>query len=363
MQTSLPVRENAGPDASSHLSQSPRVQFALLGRSAAFPASGKAIVLNYASAASLLLLGFGCYCISPLHQRYFASVGYTALGAMVAGYLLLLPLFYATLPDSYAAKCRLFWRAVRHLPSRRPTAQEAVALRAVLVKLFFLPLMVNWLVLHVASTYQTCQTLGDSGFLAGSYALLLSFLILVDVLCFTVGYAIEHPRLGNEIRSVEPTLLGWMAALACYPPFFLITLQALNWRSVDHPAFTHPAVQAVVLGVMLLLMGVYTWASVALGLRASNLTHRGVVESGPYAWVRHPAYVAKNLFWWFGALPWIMTAAATDSAALLAGVMGMVGWNAIYGLRAWTEERHLSADPAYVEYCRRVPWRFIPRVW
>ncbi|MBW3600277.1 MAG: DUF1295 domain-containing protein [Planctomycetes bacterium] len=332
-------------------------------RTAAFPASRRSIALNYAAGASLVILGLALYYVSPFHQRFFSGVGYAALGWVAAAYLVLLPLFYATFPDDYTVKCRLFWRAIAKLPRRRPSAQEAVALRAVLVKAFFLPLMLNWLVLHVISIYETRQTFGTASALAGGYAILLSFLILLDVLVFTVGYGVEHPRLGNEIRSVEPTLLGWIAALACYPPFFLITLQALIWPSEDHPAIANPWVQAGLFAIMLLLMGIYTWASAALGLKASNLTHRGVVQSGPYAWVRHPAYVAKNLFWWCGMLPWILTAAATDRTALVAGIVGMLGCNGIYCLRAWTEERHLGADPAYQEYRRRTPWWFIPGVW
>ncbi|MCA9183870.1 MAG: hypothetical protein KDA51_20550, partial [Planctomycetales bacterium] len=33
----------------------------------------------------------------------------------------------------------------------------------------------------------------------------------------------------------------------------------------------------------------------------------------------------------------------------------------VYGLRAWTEERHLSQDPDYQAYKKKVPWKMIPR--
>jgi protein-S-isoprenylcysteine O-methyltransferase Ste14 len=38
-------------------------------------------------------------------------------------------------------------------------------------------------------------------------------------------------------------------------------------------------------------------------------------------------------------------------------------WSFIYFLRAVTEERHLSSDPDYLAYCKRVPYRFIPGVF
>jgi protein-S-isoprenylcysteine O-methyltransferase Ste14 len=322
------------------------------------------VVRNYVSAASLLAIGWVFYWCVPYYQWYFERVGYVSMACVIAAYLLVLPIFYATFPDSYTPKCRLFWQTLLQLPHRRPTAKEAVALRAVLVKAFFLPLMINWLALHVLDIYDTCRQFDlAANWLHDGYALMLGLIILIDVLCFTIGYSVEHPRLGNEIRSVEPTLLGWMAALACYPPFFLLTMTALNWRSVDHPEFGSFLVEAPIYLLMLLLMSIYTWASIALGFKASNLTHRGIVQSGPYAWVRHPAYVGKNLFWWFGALPWLLSAAATDLKLLFAGLAGLMGWSGIYCLRALTEERHLGQDPEYQAYCRRVPYRFIPGVW
>ena len=41
--------------------------------------------------------------------------------------------------------------------------------------------------------------------------------------------------------------------------------------------------------------GAYALASIALNFKSSNLTNRGIVARGPYAIVRHPAYITKNL--------------------------------------------------------------------
>ena len=76
----------------------------------------------------------------------------------------------------------------------------------------------------------------------------------------------------------------------------------------------------------------------------SNLTNRGIITNGVYAWCKHPAYVSKNLSWWLIAVPFVYYDKTTylsvlrDCAALLA-------LNGIYFLRARTEERHLSSDP------------------
>jgi protein-S-isoprenylcysteine O-methyltransferase Ste14 len=44
------------------------------------------------------------------------------------------------------------------------------------------------------------------------------------------------------------------------------------------------------------------------------------------------------------------------------GLVILAGFAVIYFLRAWTEERHLSMDPDYLEYKNLVRWRFIPGV-
>ena len=100
--------------------------------------------------------------------------------------------------------------------------------------------------------------------------------------------------------------------------------------------------------MLVVLTGIYAWATVAFGIRFSNLTHRGVLTNGPYAWTRHPAYVAKNLFWWLSALPFLATTGSYVDMIRNSVILAMV--SGVYYWRAKTEERHLSEDPAYVEY-------------
>ena len=92
---------------------------------------------------------------------------------------------------------------------------------------------------------------------------------------------------------------------------------------------------------------------------------RGIVTRGPYAFVRHPAYVAKNLAWWLGALPtFAMQFAESSWQALGYSLLSVFGWTVIYALRAITEERHLlMLDNGYAAYAQKVRWRFIPGVW
>jgi len=100
--------------------------------------------------------------------------------------------------------------------------------------------------------------------------------------------------------------------------------------------------------VLVLLSAIYAWATVAFGIRFSNLTHRGILTHGPYAWTRHPAYVSKNLFWWLAAMPFFATTGSlvdiVRNSTILAAIAGVYYW------RAKTEEKHLGADPAYQVY-------------
>src|SRR3546814_17210443 len=81
------------------------------------------------------------------------------------------------------------------------------------------------------------------------------------------------------------------------------------------------------------LIAVYAWATMAFGIRFSNLTHRGIITHGPYALTRHPAYIAKNLSWWVGSMPFLVT-----SGSWVEALRHMV----LLGLRS--EERRVGKE-------------------
>lgn len=253
-----------------------------------------------------------------------------------------------------------------------PAARQAGL--ALLLKFFFAPLMINWCLIHIAnlsssllqfahSTGQglAARALFDSSLFWAAYQLIL----FVDTLLFTLGYIIEIPALGNRIRTVDPTFFGWFICLACYPPFNETTMRFLEWQSSDFPYFENNFVHFAVNIALLASLALFSWASLALGFKASNLTNRGIVSHGPYRYVRHPAYAAKNLAWWLGALPTLaMHSMAGNWEGLSYSLFALSGWTTIYALRALTEERHLlMSDNGYRDYKRQVKWRFLPGIW
>lgn len=70
-------------------------------------------------------------------------------------------------------------------------------------------------------------------------------------------------------------------------------------------------------------MAIYSRASLALGFKASNLTNRGIVSHGPYKYVRHPAYICKNLAWIIGGFPMIYMALDNGSTNIFAVLFGL----------------------------------------
>jgi protein-S-isoprenylcysteine O-methyltransferase Ste14 len=244
---------------------------------------------------------------------------------------------------------------------------------ALLLKFFFAPLMINWCLAHAGdmtnSIVQMIDGLGEGvrgRQLFDTWLFWAAFqaILFVDTFLFTIGYIIEVPALKNRIKSVDPTFFGWAICILCYPPFNNLTSTFFEWQSSDFPHFESNGFHYVANVCLLAALGLYSWASVALGLKASNLTNRGIISHGPYAWVRHPAYAAKNLAWWIGALPMLLAELnRLDFREVAYSLFALCAWTTIYALRAITEERHLRmANNGYAEYAQRVKWRFIPGV-
>lgn len=180
----------------------------------------------------------------------------------------------------------------------------------------------------------------------------VTFMFVIDVAFATAGYILTFRPLDSHIRTANPYAAGWTAALICYPPFLLMGQGgpldyhqgSADWSYwLGGLPWLLPVLGAVLVG----LTAIYAWATIAFGLRFSNLTHRGILTHGPYAWSRHPAYLSKNLFWWLSTMPFLATTNwhdAVRNAAVMACVSGVYYW------RARTEERHLGSDPAYQEY-------------
>jgi protein-S-isoprenylcysteine O-methyltransferase Ste14 len=182
---------------------------------------------------------------------------------------------------------------------------------------------------------------------------LIAAMFMIDVTFATVGYLLTMKPLDSHIRSANPYAAGWTAALICYPPFIMMYPGGpLDYHpgSADWVYWLdgQPVAMTVVAVLLVVLTAIYAWATVAFGLRFSNLTHRGIITNGPYAWTKHPAYVSKNIFWFLSTLPFFATTQNVTDMVRNTVVMALVA--GVYYWRARTEERHLMADPHYQDY-------------
>ena len=306
--------------------------------------------------ATWAIIGF-YYCIARFYwdgQYLFAM---EVIGAVA------LPLFVLSIPyvfwlDRYLAEPRDHcWHFGAMLIGREAWDGEEVKKhwRAWGIKAFFGAFMISILPPGFAAVVQA-----DFGQIAHNPvelgSLLIEALFVIDVQIGTVGYLLTLRPLDAHIRSGNPFLAGWVAALLCYPPFVWGTMgraDVLGYEvNTGGWAFWmqgHELLLWFWAGLMVFLTAVYAWATFAFGMRFSNLTYRGVLTNGPYRFTRHPAYLSKNLFWWTSTLPFLVTNGSLTDAIRNTVLLGIV--SGIYYWRARTEEAHLlGEDPKYREY-------------
>jgi len=232
------------------------------------------------------------------------------------------------------------------------------------VNFFFITLMAHFLLNEHKEFTAALHKMLQEGFSAqhwflqvkSGFGVLLHLLFTIDVSIGMIGYAFASRWLGNRTKSVETSIIGWAVALACYPP--LNSMIGAGWFYFGEPQTQSLIVSdvgvTVVMALLLVAYSIYVWATVAMGFKFSNLTNRGIVTAGPYRFVRHPAYASKNIAW------------IIDSTHVFTSVWATLiffSWTTLYTLRALTEERHLKKDKAYEDYVKKVPYRFIPKVF
>ena len=103
------------------------------------------------------------------------------------------------------------------------------------------------------------------------------------------------------------------------------------------------------IGLLLVVVGKMTLGR-SFGVVPAN---RGVVVRGPYTYVRHPIYTGYLIT---HAAFLVAHPAPRNLAVVVCADVALV-------LRALMEERVLSTDVAYQQYCQRVGWHLIPGVF
>jgi len=325
------------------------------------------LVWNKANQASLQrvlvkLVGFaltlgviaGAYWIFPEYHGGFYQPFWTLLKTYGVWLLVITPFYFWIVDGALIEPRDSYWEVGMLLTGRRPSSWAAIAQHfgGWAVKGFFLPLMIVYLTQEIAATHSWWLRVDGGGRMVW-YDFLYHTTFLVDLMFCIIGYCSTLRILDSHIRSTEPTAGGWLVALLCYQPFYsIIEAQYLRYEDGkfwDTWLAPIPWLHTLWATAIIALLVIYALATVSFGLRFSNLTHRGIITSGPYRFTKHPAYIAKNLSWWLVSIPFI-TQMGWRTA--LHNCLALALVNLIYFLRARTEERHLSRDPTYVAYAQ-----------
>lgn len=216
-------------------------------------------------------------------------------------------------------------------------------IRCTILKAFFIPIVVGAIEIffhHAVDSYASSK-----------FVAFIAFFYLVDVTFASIGYLSTSKAIGAQIRSSNGLWIAWISTLICYPPFFiwLGNFGLTQYKTSTDWSFwiKSEALQFFWGAAILFLTGVYAWATISFGVRFSNLTYRGIITIGPYRWVKHPAYLAKNISWWLIYMPFMP---GQDIAVLIISCLGLLVVNFVYFLRAKSEERHLKQYRKYREY-------------
>ena len=265
---------------------------------------------------------------------------------------------YFVLEDK-VAKCEYgpYWQLGRWLCGHKNDADKKVIIelfRGWGVKFFFLALMFSYFIQRI-DWFMRADISKLFGFPYDVFLFLNEFIFLIDILFAATGYMMTLRLFNTQIRSSEPTLFGWFVAVLCYWPFnnlwqyYLEYPGQLSWVKV----FENTGIWFVLwMSAILIFELIFSLSTVALGLRFSNLTYRGLVTSGPYRFTKHPAYVCKNIAWWMMSMPFMLF--ASDWQFALRSCLTLLLVNILYYCRAKTEENHLSHYPEYVEYALKM---------
>lgn len=161
---------------------------------------------------------------------------------------------------------------------------------------------------------------------------------------------------GKRIRNTDFTAVGWITNAVCYGPLLGVTF----WRMLPPvfgpdptviPGFLRTATFAVAVSMNI----VYTLSIWNLGVLFGVMTDKGVRTTGFYSVVRHPNYTVESTMFLIFYCRELSTPIQWYAVA---------GFLFIYWLRSEREDQFMAAsNPDYLEYRKKVPYKFIPGIY
>jgi len=199
---------------------------------------------------------------------------------------------------------------------------------------------------------------------AGTFDYWQGWLFLGTFAASTVGFTVylaiyDRPLLERRMKAGPQYEREWsqkiIVSLVFVAFFALIVVSALDHRYGWSPV--SPGVSILGAVVIVLSFLFIFWVTRVNSFAASNIRvekNQSVIDTGPYAYVRHPMYAGA--IWMFVGMP--LALGSWWSLFLILPFLPVLLW------RLLDEERILRRDlPGYPEYMRRVRSRLIPFVW
>lgn len=202
----------------------------------------------------------------------------------------------------------------------------------------------------------------NPAFLTGNFIsdILLLKTFIFAILLFTIlpGYSFSSRLIGTDVKKVDTTWFAWVITIICYQPFSEVVFHQLlayypqtemiNGLPVWVDLLLFSQVLLYTFAVLILLNELFhLWAESTMGIRASNLTNRGIITTGPFAITKHPVYLSKCFGWALLYIPFFN--GENLSQSFFYGLMFLLICGIFIG-RSLSEERLLATDVNYVKY-------------
>jgi protein-S-isoprenylcysteine O-methyltransferase Ste14 len=208
-----------------------------------------------------------------------------------------------------------------------------------------------FLILAAVSLFAAAGTIAILGFWL--YLAILAAIIVASLLALDPGLLRERMRPGGQ----RPPLGLRLFTIVMFLQWIVAGLDRgrFHWSDGVPSWIQALGLIALAAGYVLCLwaMAVNRFFSSVVRIQSDRGQH--VVASGPYAYVRHPGYLAGIV---------IILVSGLALGSWLAALLVIVSSLPFLLYRAITEDRVLQAELlGYADYARRVRWRLVPGIW
>ncbi len=189
------------------------------------------------------------------------------------------------------------------------------------------------------------------------------FFLGLTALVFLFGLLVIDPELVRQRAGAEHGLKAWDLPLSTAMFVFLmlaplafagLDVKRWQWSRALPGALQDAGVVCFIAGNAFGLWAARVNRFLVKFVRIQRDRGHHVISTGPYAYVRHPAYLGGIVG--YGGVPLILG----SRWALLPFGLGAL----LLAVRTFLEDQMLQAElEGYRAYCQKVRWRLVPGVW